>query len=420
MEMKKARFAPVLAAFSVFSSCALSLLVVPAVPAAAVDWETVRLTPGQTRALFGDSLNGTYYDYTTGDYVGITFDYLGVTTIDTVYARESDGGEFLAAAPSGTQFIIYQSSVQGLPDCTDNNYYSVQLEPILNLGMLNQISLVAGFSQTAFQELVSGSDHEYYWTTGKEASYTNSHATGYPKNYVEYDLNGDHYIRNALQRWTTNSNIVDWLSWAVASTSQTNTRFFVPLVINVQNDSFFSFQNLTLTRQGQVKATTSNSSRTLLYISCPSLSTRYQENGSGGGSGSGSGSSADLTATNAKLDTIISILSMIAMNQGSGSGSNEDYLDSESPSDSSALNQADSKFQNELSAADQQQQRIDSVVNHDNLDSVEVGTNEYDVDPAFMDLWTDGNGGTNDLILGMTLIPITIAVIAYILFGKRI
>lgn len=418
MEMKKARFAPVLAAFSVFSSCALSLLAVPAVPAAAADWDTVRLTPGQTRALFGDTLNGTYYDYTSGDYVGLTFDYLGITTVSTVYARESDAGEFLAAAPSGTQFLIYQSSVQGLPDCSDNNYYSVQLEPILNLGMLNQISLVAGFSQTAYQELVSGSDHEYYWTTGKEATSTNTYVTGYPKNYVEYDLNGDQYLNTALRRWTTNSNTLDWLSWAVAATSQTNTRFFVPVVINVQNDSFFSFQNMTLTRQGQVKATTSNSSRTLLYISCPNLSTRYQENPSGGGSGSG-GSSADLTTTNAKLDTIISILSMIAQNQGSGS-SNEDYLDSESPSDSSALQQADSKFSNEVSSADAQQAAIDSVVNHESLDSIELGENEYDLDPAFMDLWSDGEGGTNELILGMTLIPITIAVIAYILFGKRI
>lgn len=418
MEMKKARLAPVLAAFSVFSSCALSLLSLPAVPAAAADWETVRLTPGQTRALFGDSLNGTYYDYTSGDYVGLTFDYLGITTVSNVYACESDAGEFLGAAPSGTQFLIYQSSVQGLPDCSDNNYYSVQLEPILNLGMLNQISLVAGFSQTAYQELVSGSDHEYYWTTGKEATSTNTYVSGYPKNYVEYDLNGDHYLNTALRRWTTNSNTLDWFSWAVAGTSQTNTRFFVPVVINIQNDSYFSFQNMTLTRQGQVRATSSNSSRTLFYISCPNLSTQYQENPSGGGSGSGGGS-ADLTATNAKLDTIISILSMIAQNQGSGS-SNEDYLDSESPSDSSALQQADSKFSNEVSSADAQQAAIDSVVNHESLDSIELSENEYDLDPAFMDLWSDGEGGTNELILGMTLIPITIAVIAYILFGKRI
>lgn len=417
MEMKKARFAPVLAAFSVFSSCALSLLALPAVPAVAADWETVRLTPGQTRALFGDTLTGLYYDATSGDYQSVTFTYTAVTTVASYTGRFQD--EFTAVSPSGTQYLIYQSSINGIPDNNDSSYYSVQLDPVLNLGMLNEIKLCAGFSMTAFRELVSGSDHEYVWyTEGEACSAGTSHGYATPKNYVEYDINGDHYLNNALSRWTTNNNMNDWPSWAYCATSQTNTRFFVPTLIDVSSDSFFSFQNMNITRQGRVRAIDSAGAYTLLYISCPVLSSRYQENPSGGGSGSG-GSSADLTATNAKLDTIISILSMIAQNQGSGS-SNEDYLDSESPSDSSALQQADSKFSNEVSSADAQQAAIDSVVNHESLDSIELSENEYDLDPTFMDLWSDGEGGTNELILGMTLIPITIAVIAYILFGKRI
>lgn len=407
MEKKRARFLPCLAAFTVFSSCVASFLwFVPALPASAVT--SVQLTPAQTRALFGDEISGSYYDAGTGDYVAATFSYLTTTTIRG-YNMRGDEPDY---APSGSQLIIYQSNFQGLTP--DSQYYTVRLDPIINLGMLQQFSMVAGFSITAVHVPDDPDDPEGSWQWGVNLEATSTSRGGYPANYWSVLQNGNRIQNKSATKWTTGSAIYDWLSWGVVGTNQTNTRFFVPNLIDLRSDSYFSISDLQITRQGNVKAVDSSSARTLLYMTCPVLTQDYQDNSGGGGN-----TGTDLTATNMKLDTIISILSMIANNQGSDSGT-VDYLDSQAPSDSSSQASADSQFNAEYSRAQADQGQVDSVVNAEGLDSIEIGTNPYSDASDFVDLWNDGDGGTNELILAMTLVPIGIAVLAYILFGKRI
>lgn len=406
MEKKRSRFLPCLAAFTLFSSCVASFLwFVPAVPASAVT--SVQLTPAQTRALFGDEISGSYYDAGTGDYVSSTFSYLTTTTIRG-YNMRGDEPDY---APTGSQLIIYQSDFQGLTP--DSQYYTVRLDPIINLGMLQQFSMVAGFSITAVHVPDDPDDPDGSWQWGVNLEATSTSRGGYPANYWSVLQNGNRIQNESATKWTTGSAIYDWLSWGVAGTNQTNTRFFVPNLIDLRSDSYFSISDLQITRQGNVKAVDSSSARTLLYMTCPVLTQDYQDNSGGGGN-----TGTDLTATNMKLDTIISILSMIANNQGSDSQT-VDYLDSESPSDSSQMNNENSQFDSEYSQAQQDQNKVDSVVNRDNLDSIQIDSISYDMDAEFNDLWEDGDGGTNELILGMCLAPITIAVISYILFGKR-
>lgn len=401
--------------------------------AAAAGDGTVQLTPGQTRALFGDTLSASYYDASTGDYVPCTFTYASSSYIGGRYSmRESYATAFDRIAPTGSQVLIYQSDVRGLSP--DQNYYSVRLEPVLSLGMLKRFSMVAGFSQTAIQQHEDPDDPDspLVWGVNLEACSTSR--GGYPDNYWSVSQNGNYVRGSSADRWTTNSNILDWLSWSTVYTSQTNKRFFVPNIIDLSSDSFFSLSDIQITRQGNIRAIDSSNAFTLLYITCPVLTSDYQDNSGGGNTGT------DLTATNAKLDTIISILSLIASQQG-GSGTDQDT----EPSDSdSSVNQAADDYQDSIDDINDQfdiLDQADSVL--DNITFQEAQYTEmYDpvnqlivVDPADQEIIPDQGGTPGTLPNAMAVInneiagvanPITvcmvvaamIALISFVIFGK--
>lgn len=401
------RIIPVLSAFSVFSSCALSLLVVmPAVPAAA-EVANVGLTPAQTRALFGDVITGTYYDPNTGDYEGCTFIYSGQTTVNYTDIRQNE--QFSAALDdvTSTPFLIYSSDIYR--PVSNSEYYTVRLSPVINLGMLNEFHMIAGFSSPATQ------DENGNWVSGVLEP-IDLNRGGYPYNNWQLLQNGNIVGGDSADRWALPGDIGNWLCWGIAGTSQSNRRFFVPNIINLYSESYFSVSSLTITRQGNGGATLSANSRINLYISCPHLSQTYTDNNNGGSGGGTTGT--DLTATNMKLDTIIQILSMIANN--SGSSSEVSYLDSETPAEHTELSNAQGSFDADYDAAVSQQQYIDSVVNFPALDSIQIDDNTYMVGEQFYGLWSDASGTTNPLILAMTISPVAIAVLAYIIFGKRV
>ena len=394
MEKRKARFLPFLASFSVFSSCVLSfLLSMPALPAAAAE-QTVTLTPAQTRALFGDTVSYTYYDgmdYQTG-----TATYLNVGH----YSGTGNIDHYDSLSLSG-QWIVYQSSTQHWVE-PGTEYFSVQLSPSVSLYGLNSFSMGIGCTIAS------------RYTNGELESVDTWRTSTYPLNYVEYSVSGDPFQKSCAWYHASPTVQMPYISYAefLLGNSQTPVCFrlapvdFTSQVFSSISDISFTAQHATYKNIG----TNGPGGYTYFIIQCPTLSATYSV-GDGGETGS------DLTATNQKLDNIIAILSMIASQ--SGGGSDESYLDQEKPADQSSQNQAEGNFNSEYSSASADQQRIDSVVNHGNLDSVVIGTAEYSPDPAFNGLWNDGSGGTNPLILAMCLIPISIAVLSYILFGKR-
>lgn len=396
------------------------------IPVHAVD--TVTLTPAQTRALFGDTLSGSYYDSTTGDYVSTNFTYLTTTYVKSRSSmRDSYAVPFDRIAPTGTPLLIYQSDVQGITTDSNRNYYTVKLEPFLNLGMLQRFCMVAGFSTTAYYMHEDENDETspMVWKYNIENCAENR--GGYPMNYWDILQNGNRVHGSSADSWTTNSNILDWLHWAVVGTSQANQRFFIPNIIDISSDSFFSVSDISITRQGSVRAIDSANGRTLLYITPPILSQDYIDNSQGGETGT------DLTATNQKLDTIIQILSYIANQQNNSSGS-----DVETPEGNANVNSANNQF----SDADDDSQSLAAIVSdyaisediYDIVDSdgntisfdiVDHVDNLPDLAPA-ADVIDAGATLVDALdmdeeispMMPMMLIALSISLISYIIFGK--
>lgn len=394
MEKRKLSFLAVLASFSVVSSCSLSfLLFMPAVPAAAVD-QTVTLTPAQTRALFGDTLSYSYFD--GSDYQTGTATYLN----NAHYSGTGNIDHYDNLPLTGT-WIVYQSSSVHW-NSVSQEYYSVKLSPSVSLYGLNSFQMGIGCTIAS------------KYTNGELESVESWRTSTYPLNYVEYSVSGDRFQKSCAWYHASPTVQMPYISYAefLLGNSQTPVCFrlapidFTSQVYSSLTDISFTAQNYTHKNIGA----NGPGGYTYFIIQCPTLSASYSV-GDGGETGS------DLTATNQKLDNIIAILSMIASQNG---GSSDDsYLDQEKPADQSSQNQAEGNFNSEYSSASADQQRVDSVVNHANLDSVVIGTAEYTPDPAFNGLWNDGSGSTNPLILAMCLIPISIAVLSYILFGKR-
>lgn len=386
-----ARFATLAAAVSF----AVSAVAPFNIQAGAVD--TVTLTPGQTRALFGDTISFQYYN--GSDMVNGTMQYATnqatITNSDVQFGyAAAQSALFNNICPQGMQYCIYYAT---LPDITGTDLRAtVELSPTINFNGVKIAKMVGGFSV-------------YDDYTPK--------ITDVPYNRVTYYVNGNS-VENHVFYKDTSATVAGNKYDTVFPFLLSNTyRYFAlaPVYFATTGDNVGYLDSIRFEHQGFI-GTNANNRTVRFIVSCPTISADAGSIGSTEGGGSVGG---DLTATNRKLDTIIAILNAIANNNNNQSQDNS-YLDSETPADQTAQSQAEGQFEQEYATAASQQQQIDSAVNHAALDSVAVGTAQYGVDPAFNRLWNDAEGNSNPLILGMCLLPITIAVISYILFGKRI
>lgn len=258
---------------------------------AADDVQTVTLTPAQTRALFGDELSITYFDGT--DY------QTGVLTYLTSSAELDEGqpdfgySNYYAdmwgsLAPSGTRYIVYSANDLNIQS---NSLYQITLEP--------QIS----FSNTQITKFVAGISCSSGYTAQPRYS---------PYNYVSYYINGNSFTTSAFQYGA--SPTVSMPYWAVVrfliGTGQyQQARTFLMYPVAYNQDTYASINQFRFTADSAA-APASNICR--FIVSCPTLSVSTSYGSESGQTGT------DLTATNAKLDSIINILSLIAQQQQQG------------------------------------------------------------------------------------------------------
>lgn len=279
------------AVFFTFRSC-------EPVNASAVD--TVTLTPAQTRALFGDEISVTYFDGT--DY------QTGVLTYLTSSAELDEGQPDFgyssyysdmwgSLAPSGTRYIVYSANDLNIQS---NSQYQITLEPQINFGNTLITKFVAGVSCSS--------------SYSAQPRYS-------PYNYVSYYVNGNSFTTSAFQYGA--SPTVSMPYWAVVrfligSGQYQQARTFLMYPVAYNQDTYASINQFRFTADSAA-APASNICR--FIVSCPTLSVSTSYGSEGGQTGT------DLTATNAKLDSIINILSLISQqmedNDSSGGNGNE-------------------------------------------------------------------------------------------------
>lgn len=244
---------------------------------------TVTLTPAQTRALFGDTLQITYFDGM--DWVSGELSYL--TSAAEVGTAPNFGSNWESElwgslVPPGTRYLVYSASDLNI---SANTQYQINLEP--------QIS----FTNSLITKFVAG--------VSCSSSYT-AQPRYNPHNYVQYFVNGNQVTHDAF---TYNQGSYSWwlpIHYLVGTGQYQADRYFLMYPCFYNNDSVYGSVNQFSFTADAAAMPATNICR--FIVSCPTLSesTSYgQESGQTG---------TDLTATNQKLDTIISILSMIAQN----------------------------------------------------------------------------------------------------------
>lgn len=254
---------------------------------AAID--SVTLTPAQTRALFGDTLNITYFDGT--DWQSGTLSYL--TSAVEIGTEPSFGSNSLrdlwaSLNPSGTKYLVYSASDLNIQS---NSQYQVTLEPQITFANTQLTKFVCGVSCSSNYSL--------------QPRYA-------PYNYISYYINGNSYTTSAF---THNDGAYSfWLPihFLVGSGQYQADRYFLMYPISYNQEGTYSTLNQFKVTADATAMPATNICR--FIVSCPTLSTTTST-GSGGGQ-----QGTDLTATNAKLDSIINILSLIAQQQQDNDG----------------------------------------------------------------------------------------------------
>lgn len=265
---------------------------------------TVTLTPAQTRALFGDSISYTYFD--GQDYVTGTANYLNTG----VYSGTGNIAHYDDLPLSGS-WIVYQSEEYQW-NSSGNDYFSVQLSPSVSLFGLNSFQM--GVGCTIASQYVNGVlDHAVSWPFNQ-----------YPLNYVEYSVSGDPVRKDCAWYHMSPTVSSPYISYAefLLGNSQTPVCFRLA-PIDFTSDVFSSISDICFTAQNMVHkniGTNGPSGKTYFIVQCPTLSSTYVV-------GDGEPTGTDLTSTNQKLDTIISILSMMVQNGNySGQMSQEELV----------------------------------------------------------------------------------------------
>ena len=253
------------------------------------------LTPAQTRALLGDTLQFTYYngsDYATGE-----LQYL--TNICVLQNEDENGNPinyfqyasnqqalFDTVVPAGSAWVCYYGN---FPDFvpSQGTYYSAEISPRIEFSGVTLSRFCAGFSCSSDyspQMRYVPYDRVDYYINGNPVSTSNFWQNPSPTMGLAYEQPFHFRIGSTLGRWFT----------------------LAPVYYSSDTQAIVS--NINFKRQGDVDGNPQSGVTIRFIIQCPTLS----ENGSVSGSTGSVGS--DLTATNIKLDTIINLLSQIAEN----------------------------------------------------------------------------------------------------------
>lgn len=276
------------------------------VSASAVD--SVRLTPAQTRALFGDTLTVTYFNGT--DYVSTELTYLTSAAIINPDNPPNFGYAsgmrdlFGALVDVDTRYVVYSAS--GISDLVEAAQYTVTLEPTVQFSNCQICNFVAGLSCSET------------WSVDPNAN---------PQNYVQYLVNGN-LMQNGvfLSGASPTASIYRTIpfDFLVGTGQYQQSRFFSLCPITYSSDTYSTINQFKFVRTGSM----SNGSGIIRFIlSCPTISVNTQTSPDSGQTGT------DLTSTNIKLDTIIDILSQIAENtaddgnSGGGDGNESPAFD---------------------------------------------------------------------------------------------
>ena len=285
------------------------------------------LTPAQTRALLGDTLNFTYYngsDYVTGELQYLTnvcvlqTDDENGNPINYFQYASNQQSLFDTVCPSGTAWICYYGN---FPDFVpgQGTYYSAEISPRIEFSGVTLSKFAAGFSCSSDyspQMRYAPFDRVDYYVNGNPVSTENFWQNPSSTAGFAYEQPFHFRIGSTLGRW------------------------FTLAPVYYQSDTQAIVSNINFKRQGDIDGNPASGVTIRFIVSCPTLSEIGTISGSTGSVGS------DLTATNIKLDTIINLLSQIAHVE-----QEDDSDDGETPENDAPEYEVNSDFENSMDSA---------------------------------------------------------------------
>lgn len=302
---KKRIIKAVLYLLAAVAACILGTKRAPATAASAVD---VQLTAAQTRALYGDTISGSYYN--GNDFVPVSFSYYGTASYNSKYVTQAVNSPTIPTTSyQSFQYLLYAADINADINATVATAYTAELQPILNLSNLYTLQFVSGFSHRNSGDYVQVGNNNTYDILNKTALsyYIGDTLSSVLPVYRIYNYNV-RYFDLELQ----------------ATPAGTETTF--PLTcsyyeVNETADIAFSFSFSSIRQSGGVSSPngddTENSYNRQVYlvISTPIVSAEYHDDGSGG-TGGGDSSGGDTPDYSAQLNQIISLLQQIATQNG--------------------------------------------------------------------------------------------------------
>lgn len=401
-----------------FGSCFVVFLSVAPFQINPIDAEAantiVELTPAQTLALFGSSIDAEY-NINLNMYDDCTFQYVGY--VNNVFSSSNiTDTDFL------TSYTVANSYTYLIYACFDTAYntsvqytdFQFQLTPSISISDLS-------FFRTSFLYSITDNTNS---NSGSIAAYPSS---------VRLDLGSQITSFPGLTAASPYTTFRGWISsnsgFFPLPDGASSTQYVFGAISCTQRDSIdFAISGMWIDLFGMTKLTSTDPVFTDCYfvlIQCPLLSDGYNTGGgSGGGSGDSSGGSTgnvtgqlnsdgsiDLTILDytSQLDTIISKLDQIAADQG--------YDDLVSDGLSSSVDDLDSEFDDYVDAEEELWSDIDG--NLEALDSMDFSPDEIFQDDDILEA-----AGTFGSLLSIGLIPIMLPVamsaivVSYIIFGK--
>lgn len=302
---KKRLFKAVLYLLAAVAACILGTKRAPATAASAVD---VQLTAAQTRALYGDTINGSYYN--GNDYVPVSFSYYGTASFSSKFVTQAATSPTISSDNyQSFQYLLYAADINADINATVATAYTAELQPVLNLSNLYTLRFVAGYSHRNDGNYIQVGNNNTYDILEKTA--------------LSYYL--DDTLLSVLPIYRLYNYNVRYFDLELqASPSGTETTF--PLTcsyyeVNETSDTAFTFSFSSIRQSGGVSAPngddTENSYNRQVYlvISTPIVSAEYHDDGSGG-TGGGDSSGGDSPDYTSQLNQIISLLQQIAAQNG--------------------------------------------------------------------------------------------------------
>ena len=443
---------------------------------------SVYLTQDQTRALFGDTISGSFYDGSL--YEACTFEFCYYGKIQScMYENSSASNVAMSSNNSKYDFIdknviVYRFATNNLNSTATNGEFTIKLKPVLDLSNLYSFRMSCGFSTTTPETNAnynySGTSSKYRYSTSKKDScfirYGYDDGTNYT--YSESDRilyrtggNGWYYIQTYIipcfteLTMTTNAiGYANFTSYQMLLTGSALNLYFdsnsyvkqqnlveKPLYYGAYNGTWVTIPNTVVANGGFTDWY-------YFYIECPMLNDTWVDNNDsssgGGGESSGGGGEYNGPDYSSDLDMIITQLDLIIANdqdrfaQLAGVNSRLDQVNSNlnkidshldrigadlsslyypGSGDTSKVNQYNSQFSHEWSIAHEDHQYLDSITRNADV-SLPSLDNQYSMPDDFGQLWnyTDRDGFTwpNYLLIGMPVLTLTVGILSYIVFGK--